>query len=93
MGLTVKYKLKKTWSFKITPYLYTRKWYQGNRPPVDRNKFCLGLLLLSHSCSGSPARSLIQLHRSHCSVGHRCHVGAVWCHVPPGNCMAVTTVG
>lgn len=62
MGLTVKYKLKKTWSFKITPYLYTRKWYQGNRPPVDRNKFCLRLLLLSHSCSGSPVRSLIQLH-------------------------------
>lgn len=45
MGLTVKYKLKETWSFKITPYLYTRKWYQGNRPPVDRNKFHLGFLL------------------------------------------------
>lgn len=54
MGLTVKYKLKKTWSFKITPYLYTRKWYQGNRPPVDRNKFCLRLLLLFPSCSGFP---------------------------------------
>jgi hypothetical protein len=25
MGLTVKYKLKKTWPFKITPYLCTRK--------------------------------------------------------------------
>lgn len=67
MGLTVKYKLKKTWSFKITPYLYTRKWYQGNRPPVDRNKFCLRLLLLLPSCLGFPFPSippLIQLRLS-----------------------------
>lgn len=41
MGLTVKYKLKETWSLKITPYLCTRKWYQGNRPGVDGNAFGL----------------------------------------------------
>lgn len=43
MGLTVKYKLKKTWSFKITSYLYTRKWYQENRPPAVKDKLSLWL--------------------------------------------------